>query len=136
MNEIETIRSEFTIDTRHRDGQIENLQSGLELAFEMINNQKDEILRIKRDYNNVCSQLDLTARELSALKSTVAKGHDRLRHMDDHGRRNQLRFRGIAETPRENWQQRQEKVARLLREVMGGVPQIERAHRVGKMNIN
>ena len=56
--------------------------------------------------------------------------------MDDHGRRNQLRFRGIAEAPRENWQQCQEKVARLLREVMGGVPAIERAHRVGAMNIN
>ena len=132
MNDIDVIRSEFTIDTTHRDGQIQNLQSGLELAFEMINNQRKDILFIQGEYNNVLNQLKTTRKELTELKSSVTKDHDRLRYMDDNGRRNQLRFRGIAEAPRENWQQCQEKVARLLREVLGGTPPIERAHRVGR----
>ena len=60
----------------------------------------------------------------------------RLDDLEDRSRKNNLRFDGIAESYRENWEQTAEHVGKLVREKLGvaGDVSIQRAHRVGNPN--
>ena len=60
----------------------------------------------------------------------------RLDDLEDRSRRNNLRFEGISESYRENWEQTADHVGRLVREKLGveGDVAIQRAHRVGDPN--
>ena len=68
---------------------------------------------------------------METFRRLAEEDHDRLVYLDDYGRRSSLRIRGVAEEPRENWEQCQAKIHRLLQEKLGITPEIERAHRLG-----
>ena len=54
--------------------------------------------------------------------------------LEDRSRRNNLKFEGLSEDLRENWEQSAEKFRKLIKEKLGvhGEVEIKRAHRVGK----
>ena len=125
MDSIETLRNEFDIDTEHRDKEIKDLKESLNFAYSMIEEQKKQVKKITTDYAKVCDKLTSITTELNELKKSTAADHETLVYLDDYGRRNSLRFRNIPEEPRENWEQCQAKVARLLREKLNVQPDIE-----------
>ena len=131
MNNSE-VESLLLIDNRARDIEIEELKRSLEFAHELIRAQKSEIDNVKMEHRNATRKINTLMEDFSKLVSLAAKDHDRLVYLDDYGRRSSLRFKGVAEEPRETWEQCQAAILRILREKLGKSPEIERAHRLGK----
>ena len=124
MDGIDVIRSEMTIDSAHRDREIEDLKSSLNFAHGFI-------VELQTSQRNLIEELKTVKKDLADLKKATTSDHDRIVYLDDNSRRSSLRFRGLAEAPRETWEQCQALVLRLLRKVLGIKPEIERAHRLG-----
>ena len=124
MDELQIIRSEIAIDSSHRDKEISELKESLNFAHGLI-------LELRRSNQSLQEDLSAVKTDLSALQLKVATDHQRVVYLDDNSRRNSLRFKGVAEAPRENWEQCQALIVRLLREVLGISSDIERAHRLG-----
>ena len=63
---------------------------------------------------------------------------ERLDSLEDHSRRNNLRFSGIEELPNENWEQTAELVKKLVKNKLEFPEnfEVERAHRVGIRSSN
>lgn len=65
-----------------------------------------------------------------SMESTMEK----LDYIENHSRRGNLRFEGIAETSQEDWNLTEKKVADFIVEKLTLLcPNIERAHRLGKL---
>ena len=56
----------------------------------------------------------------------------RVDYLEDRSRRYNLKFEGLSEDLRENWEQSAEKVRKLIKEKLGVYGEVESAHRVGK----
>ena len=131
MSTVGILRSEFELQNQIKEKEIEELKKSLEFACGLIDDQKKIIEDLKKSYKDVRKEVDALKIDLKEVKDNAAKDHERLIYVDDYGRRNSLRFRGIPEDPRENWEQTQMKVVRLLNTRLGINPEIERAHRLG-----
>ena len=131
MTSVEVLRSELELHSEIKDKQIEELQKTLEFACGWIDDHKKSYNELKSQYIQVINEVADLRHELAWVRYWAAEDHERLVYVDDYGRRNSLRFRGIPEDTRENWEQTQAKIVRLLQEKLGIKPEIERAHRLG-----
>ena len=125
MSSLEIVRGELDLDMELKDREIESLKTSLNFAH-------GQIADLRRLYTEVNDDLADLRKELSLVRNWGAQDHDRLVYVEDQGRRNSLRFRGIPEDRRETWEQSQMKILRLINQKLGKNPEIERAHRIGK----
>ena len=86
----------------------------------------DELINKLEEIEGVCEGVRFDAQPINV----------RLDDLEDRSRRNNLRFEGIPESYRENWEQTADHVGRLVREKLGveGDVAVQRAHRVGDPN--
>ena len=71
-------------------------------------------------------------------RTAVEYNREKLVDLEDRSRRNNLRVDGMIESERQNWEVTEEKVKSLFREQLNISEDIEidRAHRVGRWDIN
>ena len=126
------VESLLLIDNKARDLEVEEIKKSLEFAHDFIRIQKSEIDNLRMLHRSSTHKFNALSEKFSKLCALAAADHDRLVYLDDYGRRSSLRFKGVAEEPRETWEQCQAAILRILREKLGKTPEIERAHRLGK----
>ena len=107
------------------------MTKSVQFAHGEIEDQKEEIKKLKALCHTACSTVESLTKQLAEVRRNQEADHNKLVYLDDYSRRNSLRLRGIPETDKENWQQSEMKVARLITEKLGYTPEIERAHRIG-----
>lgn len=91
--------------------------------------------RLVDDISNKVADLEVLVEENRFDSKPV---FERLDSLEDHSRRNNLRFSGIEELPNENWEQSAELVRKLAKEKLE-IPdnlEVERAHRIGTRAAN
>ena len=119
---------------------------------EKIDRISTEVQQVKSDLSLVKQQSDNKQRLIEEISNKVddlevlVEGNrfdskpvfERLDSLEDHSRRNNLRFSGVEELPNENWEQSAELVRKLVKDKLK-IPEnleVERAHRVGIRSSN
>ena len=120
---------------------------------QLVKSFENQIDSLKVELNTVKTELQLTKEEVSSKLNLIAQLSskveeleisfessktdpvqifDRLDSLEDHSRRNNLRFEGVSEKPRENWEQTTAQVQELAKKIgINHDIKIDRAHRVG-----
>ena len=114
----------MAIDSSHKEKEINELKESLNFAHGMILELRRSNQKLIEDLSDLKSDF---AKFKKATEDARKTDHTRIVYLEDNSRRNSLRFKGLAEPPRENWEQCQALIVRLLREVLGISPDIERA---------
>lgn len=98
---------------------------------EVMTNQKQASAE-RKEYEKKIQEL---SRKNDELQQQVTNHESRMDYLDDQSRRNNLRIVGIPEEQGENWEQCQNKIAKIMKDKLN-IPEanIERAHRVGKVS--
>ena len=97
-----------------------------------LNSKIDVVVRGMEDrLSSQKREIDDLKAELSDLRSLCFSLQDQVERVEGQDRRNNLRFSGVVESPRENWAQTEDKVRGLLYDMGMEQVSIERAHRVG-----
>ena len=104
----------------------------LEFTQNLIDQKIDDLAeesrkKLSREINNIQGAIYASKIQEDHLK-------DKLRVLEDHNRRNNLKIDGIRESVNETWDECEEKVKKFLKEVMKIEDdiKIERTHRMGK----
>ena len=120
---LDRIQRQFSDAVKDVDKKISDVITSLEFTQSRLDESLPDINIIQQIKHN---------NEL--VKNQLVETKNRLDYIDDQGRRNNLKFSGIAETPSENWEQCQRKVEKLVCEQMKlPAVSLERAHRIGRI---
>ena len=123
----ESYKDALTVVTQAFESRISNLESSLGEA-------KIEISRLKSISSLQEKIIENLKNPITNYRADQEAATLRIDSLEDHSRRNNLRFEGLPENDQENWEQSENKVRKLLKEKLGFEDslQIERAHRIGK----
>ena len=139
-DDSESYRNEQIIDNEAKEIEIaalktsiEATQTSIEAANALILKQKSEIDQLRMERKNDLCKIRSLNDQVEQLRKQSEMDHHRLVYVEDSSRRSSLRFRGVPEQPWETWEQCQAKILRFLKENIGISPEIERAHRIGKI---
>ena len=116
------------------DRQVSKLSEDLKLANEEIATLKNQNLTLSKKISEIKPKLSSHSSTNAPQIANQSDLSERIDFLEDHSRRNNLKFFGIAEGETENWEQSTKKVLDLVREKLEITEpiEIERAHRVGK----
>ena len=130
MNDPEVLSNELLIDTKLEEIRENEKKTEIKELIDSLNYAHKQIEDLKQSQKKMLQELKSNKEEIEELKRSAKSDHERIVYLDDYTRRNSLRFRGVPEAPRETWEQCQALIVKLLREVLGISPDIERAHRI------
>ena len=114
------------------NSQIDSVKSELSLVKSELESSKEEISHQQSRITELTTRLEECELNLASFRSDPVEIFNRLDSLEDHSRRNNLRFEGIPELPRENWEQTAAEILKLARKI--GIDheiKIDRAHRIG-----
>ena len=114
------------------NSQIEALKLELNAVKTELQSTKEEVSSKGNLIAVLSSKVEELELSVESSKTDPVQIFDRLDSLEDHSRRNNLRFEGVPETPRENWEHTTVQIQELAKKI--GIDhdlKIDRAHRVG-----
>ena len=114
------------------NAQIDSVKSDLNSVRLELKASKEEISLQQTKITELTSRVEEYELNLASNRSDPVEIFNRLDSLEDNSRRNNLRFEGVPELPRENWELTTVEVQKLAKKI--GIDheiKIDRAHRIG-----
>ena len=129
---FQTSLDKLTMEIKENNDRLNNIikeADDLTLSIETYQNITDD--KLKDTENSIDKIKETSKREIEKLKKDSDDINNKLRILEDHSRRDNLRFDGIEEW-KESWADTEQNLKDTLSEILGiQNVKIERTHRVG-----
>ena len=130
---LQTSLDELTMEIKDNKDRLNNIikeTDDLKLSIGTYQNIADD--KLKDTENSIDKIKETSKREIVKLKKDNDDINNKLRILEDHSRRDNLRFDGIEEWEEESSADTEQNLKDILSEILGiQTVKIERAHRVG-----
>lgn len=133
------------------DSIVGNVNTRLDSLTHSVSELKARISSLEKETGDLKSSLEFSQKDIDDLKQSLPKlqeldaaindiedqmdcHEDHLEYLENQSRRNNVRVDGIPEVDNETWEDTEAKVKQVLKDELdlASVPDVERAHRVGK----
>lgn len=131
--EISILKSKAAAERVEQANVIMELHKSLDYLHSAVDDIKSELSQLKSGTGAAQERVEVAVKQCQSVEQKDETTIEKLDYIENQSRRLNLRFEGIVESPRVDWNGTERKVTSFITEKLNlPHPSIERAHRIGK----